>query len=175
MYSTPIPKTSSGKIQRQLCREKFLTHQLETIGMSVTDSTDLVEQKLTRQDLLGNAPEQRRSQIERYLRQNLAEITRMSIDRVSADHPLHSLGLDSLMAVELQHRIEVDLKIVLPMVGLLEGAPLSHLVDQIYDKLAEPLRTSLPPAVSQEQAEHPLSQNQQSLWFQHQLVPEKAV
>lgn len=169
-----IPKTSSGKIQRQLCREKFLTQRLETIGISVTESTNLVEQKPTRQDLLGIAPEQRRSQIERYLRQSLAEITRMSIDQVTIDHPLHSLGLDSLMAVELQHRIEVDLGIVLPMAGLLEGAPLRHLVDQIHDKLAEPLRTP-PPAISQEKAETPLSQNQQSLWFQHQLVPEKAV
>ena len=41
--------------------------------------------------------------------------------------PLTKLGIDSLMAVELKNRVEIDLELTIPVTALLQGPSLAQL------------------------------------------------
>jgi hypothetical protein len=53
------------------------------------------------------------------------------------------MGLDSLLAVQLKHRLENDLGIVLPVAKLLEGADIGELTTFILDQQTAVASTEL--------------------------------
>src|ERR1041384_4482875 len=127
-----IPKTSSGKIQRHACRAGFLDGTLEVVGSSVLAESDVQESvddpadALTRENLLTTVPEARPALLEAYLKREIARTLRVAPSRIDWQQTLNSLGLDSLMAVELQHNIETRLRVKIPMVSFLEAPLLSQ-------------------------------------------------
>lgn len=50
---------------------------------------------------------------------------------------LSSLGLDSLMAMELKNRVEADLKVTVPVTALLEGPTIIQFAEIVLNKLNE--------------------------------------
>ena len=107
-------------------------------------------------------------------------VLRAPTDRITPDLDLGSLGLDSLLAMELRARVHAELGVSLPVVALLSRVPVAALVDQLQDGLDELLATrrtdvqdGAPPAeeYTDEQC-YPLTHNQQALWFLKQLNPE---
>jgi acyl transferase domain-containing protein/acyl carrier protein len=59
-------------------------------------------------------------------------------DRIDADQPLTTMGIDSLMAVEIRNRIETEWGLTLPMVQMLEGPTLSGLSAHLADQITQP-------------------------------------
>ena len=92
------------------------------------------------------------------------------------------LGIDSLMAIEIQHRIESDLGLNWQMTKFLENPTIAQLVDEAVQSAKCKVQSTdssgtgkaqtelVQPSVS----EFPLSYNQQSLWFMYQLAPESS-
>ena len=74
--------------------------------------------------------------IEEYMTRVIALALKTTPERVPADTPLTSLGFDSLMAVEIKNRVEIDLHVEIPMVKLLEGQSVKGLSVLISEKLA---------------------------------------
>jgi acyl carrier protein len=72
-----------------------------------------------------------------YLRERVAAVLRLSIDKVDIQEPLNNLGIDSLMAVELKKRIEVDLGVSIRIVYFLLGHNVVHLAEQINEQLSD--------------------------------------
>ena len=168
-----IPKTSSGKIQRQACRAEFLADSLEVIGSSILDQITQIQPKvsLNRESLLAIAPEQRQALLESYLRDQAAQVLKVDSSQLDEKRSLSSLGLDSLGVAQLKNRIEVDLAVSLSVTDFFDGASITQLTAQILEQLAAV--AAVVPALHPvpRNGELPLGLAQERLWFLDQLEP----
>ncbi len=167
-----IPKTSSGKIQRHACRAGFLAGNLKTVASSILENDHQTDStfSLSGEGILALQPSQRQSKLESYLQQQVARVMKLSLKQVNPRQPLASLGVDSLIAIELQHTIETDLGVVLPMAYFLGNASIEQLVIKIIAQLESNSVNEL--SSLNAVTEYPLSHGQQALYFLQQLAPE---
>lgn len=180
-----IPKTSSGKIQRHACRDAFISGHLETVAQSLLaeeisstkintgpQASFICKAIVTLED-----PVSRQNLLALYLQEQLARILNLPSGQVETQQNIITLGLDSLSAIELQHEIENSLGINWPVSRFLQFFSISDLASQILNELAEPVQDR-PFSLSSTQkmvASFPLSYNQQTFWFLHELAPDSAV
>ena len=124
--------------------------------------------------LAAEEPAARRPLVEAYLKEQAARVLGLDPAGLASHQPLDTLGLDSLMAIELKNSVESGLGVALPIADLLQGPTIDGLTGQVLDRLAEPSPAPTTPIlpVSEPGQDHPLSYGQQALWFLHQLVPD---
>lgn len=170
-----IPKTSSGKIQRHACRAGFLQGTLETIATSQHDEhVPAPTVELTRATLLAAASNERRPLLLAFLQAQIARALHIAPEHISVERPVSTLGIDSLVAVELQHALETELGVLVSMVSFLQ--------DQTVDQIAAGVLAGLdaaeapPSGIPEVYADgaYPLSPGQRALWFLQQLTPHSA-
>lgn len=171
-----IPKTSSGKIQRHACRTGFLDGSLEVVGSSILEDSYFTgsEARLKREALQATAPEDRQTLLESELQNQLARLLKVRSRELDLQQPLNTLGLDSLMAVELKNSIETNLGVTLPITTLLQNTSIAQLATEILVLTTSPTSTisTTPTPAQLSSSEYPLSYGQQALWFLQQLAPE---
>jgi hypothetical protein len=133
------------------------------------------EESFIRRALLSAETSKRRPLMESYLLEQISQISKIKIPRSRSTHSLASIGLDSLMAVELKNRIEADLELAVPLTALLQEGGAAQLADALLELLNGPVVSSaVSITTTQPYEEQPLSYVQQSIWFLHQLAPELA-
>jgi len=171
-----LPRTTSGKLQRHACRGAFLAGELAAIGSSVLEAGHAApppDVALTREHLLSTPAAERPALLDRYLRSMLARALGLSPRRVEADRSFAALGLDSLKATALTHRLERDLGIAEPASRLLECEGLEVLSALVLERLhSAPARPPVAPADTP--GDHPLTVGQRALWYLQQLAPASA-
>ena len=100
----------------------------------------------------------------------VASVLRSTADRVDPAMPLVSMGLDSLMALELRshcrERFAVDVAAA-DFVGDATVASIAARIERASSAIA-----AAAPAAADEPAELPLSHGQLALWYLHELQPE---
>ncbi|HSG44978.1 MAG TPA: amino acid adenylation domain-containing protein, partial [Anaerolineales bacterium] len=113
--------------------------------------------------------------LEKFLQEKTASILGMQSSQLSLDQPLDTLGLDSLMAMELKNSLDSKLGINLSVTSLLQGPTISSLVDEVLGKLNSVQASDETQLIIADNPsnESPLSYGQQALWFLHQLLPEE--
>jgi acyl carrier protein len=137
---TSLPITSSGKVQRNLCREKYLSGELKVVhswtnpavhgtaaqksppnrGINVQLHADGIswtgngERKPGRAVSPGVELDRAAERIEAWLLEWL--VARLALDPadVARDRPFAEFGVDSLAAVELSHELEEQFQVPLP-------------------------------------------------------------
>jgi acyl transferase domain-containing protein/acyl-CoA synthetase (AMP-forming)/AMP-acid ligase II len=77
---------------------------------------------LSRHQLLSLPTAQRLPPLLTYLQTQLAKTLEIAAHEIDLQRPINTLGIDSLMALELKNRVEADLHVALPIVQFLEGA-----------------------------------------------------
>ncbi len=102
---------------------------------------------LGRELILATDPHGRPALVEELLRDKVARVLGTSPDRLDSDKPLLSLGVDSLMAVELRNWLEGELLVDLPIVELMRSPSVSGLAELLAQRLergrgAEPCEAS---------------------------------
>ena len=173
-----VPKTSSGKIQRYLCREGYRKGSLEEIARHTLShsNTETEAARPSLKDLLDLQLSESRKTVQAYLLEEVSRVLSTPSAGIDPQMTLSSMGLDSLMAVDLKNRIELNLSAEVSLGSLLQHSTLAELADQIFDNL---IRQPSPvqPATSKEidaRTEQPLSYVQKSLWFLYELAPDSA-
>jgi len=161
-----IPKTSSGKIQRRACKEEFLNGSLSLLYKWQTpDEQEFKEDISTAAPLSGDA-----EAVRRWLVSDLAAKLRVDSSNLDTHQPIARYGIDSLLAVELKHSIETNLKVSLPLDDLLHNYSVDQLAEQI--KAQPPASSIAITPVSRDEA--PLASfDQQQFWMLEQMEPNR--
>jgi NAD(P)-dependent dehydrogenase (short-subunit alcohol dehydrogenase family)/acyl carrier protein len=95
--------------------------------------------------LLEASPEARQGLLETFVRTELAKVLELEPEDLPLDQPLNTVGLDSLMALELKNRVESSLAISLPIVTLIQGPTVTQLAEDLLVRI-EAASTSRDPA-----------------------------
>ena len=113
----------------------LLKNMEEKTTASEFDATSLVNDAL-RAKLLATEGEERESLLRVHFTDELANIMGIDSEELDLEQPLNTLGLDSLMAMELKNKIESQLLLSLPMARFLEGPSTNQLVAIAADLIA---------------------------------------
>lgn len=197
-----LPKTTSGKIQRQLSKKKYLNNEFQIIGESRIDGVSITDapqnniegnnaavERTEADDIIITTlnvltrPEDRQLVISLYLRKKIAAILKIKESQIDEVQSLGSFGLDSLMTVDLVHKIETVFGVLIPMSQILEGMNLADLSLQIANQFGKERKSIEGVNKSDLQLDKklrdflegvpsPLSRGQQGLWFIHQMDKE---
>jgi phthiocerol/phenolphthiocerol synthesis type-I polyketide synthase D len=87
------------------------------------------------QTILGASQSERLKHVQEYLSVQVAKVLRVSVNRLDVAQPLTALGLDSLMAIELKNRIELELNVRIPIVTFLQGPSIEQFSIQVLDQI----------------------------------------
>ncbi|MCC6780506.1 MAG: polyketide synthase dehydratase domain-containing protein [Hyphomicrobiales bacterium] len=90
---------------------------------------------LSRETLLGIPLDGRQQVVVAHFRAELARVLGIAESRIDDDQPLDTMGLDSLMAIQLQSRIEQGLGLRLSPMDLLLGPTLQELAAIVLERL----------------------------------------
>jgi amino acid adenylation domain-containing protein len=168
-----IPKTSSGKIQRRACRQAFLAGSLPSISLSRTTRKvrENRSEPASAPDLSALPETARAPFLESYLTRAIATLLGCDESQVAAQ-PLNRLGIDSLKALQLAHRIETSCGVTIPLSLMLGGNKVADLARDILVRVAaKPQAPAALPTTDDGASELPLSYNQLALWLHHEVEP----
>ena len=159
-----IPRTTSGKIQRFLCREAFLAGGLAILSEWRATFTAPYSQ------ITGDS-EPQIDDWQTWLIFHLAQRLRIPPEMIEADQPPSRYGLDSLAAVELAHEIEKKAGIVLPFADLISGLSITELAAALcwQKELATTGAAATPTPRQRHAVKFPLSHGQRAIFFLYQL------
>lgn len=121
---------SENAIRRSKTPRYALLTAPETAGEGQGDNDDSL-----REAILEAAPEDRKGIVESYLREQIAKVLRMPSSKIDNTRPLNEIGLDSLMSVELLHRIENQLGVTIPTGQLMGGPSVAKLAGVLVGSL----------------------------------------
>lgn len=109
--------------------------------------------KSIRDQLLAAEPgRQRRLLLDAYIREQVAHVLHLPSARIQPDKPLKTLGMDSLMSIELRNRLEDGLGLSLPASLIWNQPTVNALVPFLGERLGIPLDEEKQPAAQRESA-----------------------
>jgi len=131
-----LPKTTSGKVKRRLCREHFIQGNLDVVAASVGYPQEGVlgiplQVGGESDDLETEDASERIHATQSSIAKMVAVLLKISFSKVDVHDPLNTMGIDSLMAVELKTAIEEDLGIEIPVEALFMGASIADLAAHV--------------------------------------------
>lgn len=190
--SGAIPRTSSGKVQRQACRRAYLGQSLPIIGSSVAASG----QGSTEEPVVATpiGPPTGEREVETYLLRLFAEQACLPVDRVNAETSIVNFRLDSLETSLIKNRVEQDFGTEVTFTQLFSQWTIHDLALHIVGSLSSERKTEdlaehmaaapvTPNLTGKESGvpecgdltHHALSLSQERLWFLEQMEPGSAL
>ncbi len=114
-----LPMTTSGKVQRNRCREQFLAGELAVVSeWHVATNDQSIESLSEKPGFLESIPSfpppQLSEEVLRWLIQWLTQRANLNPEAMQADTPFAELGIDSLSAVEISQDLDQVLGLQLP-------------------------------------------------------------
>jgi len=148
----PIPVADGVRTLAKLFRSsatQVAVLRMEPGHLDKPAAVDAPKRRENLRDTLLAADEgERRRLLASYLREQAAGKLGLAPSQLDIEAPLHQLGVDSLVAVELRAQIERDLGIVVPVVRLLDGPSVTGLAGWLAEQLSsasakpEPVETN---------------------------------
>jgi myxalamid-type polyketide synthase MxaB len=112
-------------------RPSLLREVAPAEGDAPAAAADRPEDAAFREQLAGLDLAGREAALRQFFSQQLAQIMGLDAGAIDQQQPLNSLGLDSLMAVELKINIETRLKITIPMAQFMESPSVASLAKYV--------------------------------------------
>lgn len=135
-----IPKNPTGKVIKRILQTEFHPSQeLESLAQQMPR-----EEGLKREFLLALSLEEQLKTLQSYLHGQLTQLLKIPAAELTTQQKLNQFGLESLMAVELKGKLEMSLKVPIPLVTFLKDISIDDLALYVIKQLtAEPLVTAI--------------------------------
>ena len=118
--------------------QQFQANNVPPILSELVVETDTQEQGTQRQNMLKKlktaSSQERYEIIMTYLQEQVADVLKLPSEQMDSRLSLISMGLDSLMALELRNRLDYDLDINIPVVRFLEKVSVENLGELVAEK-----------------------------------------
>ena len=179
VHAAAIPRTSSGKVQRHLCRTQFeagtlpalLTHAIGSRDQGEAAAPATLDPAMRDEDAREAA-----------LHHEVATAMRLDPAQLSPDRPLTAWGLDSIVATELHHKLLQRFDTDIPISRLLDGMTLKDVraavaaaASETEGKAQRPAGTDrCDTATDRAKGTIQISAEQERLWMLSQISPHKA-
>lgn len=136
LKTSSLPKTTSGKVKRRLCREHFLQGKLDVVAECVGYAQEIEpETPFQAWEKADNLETENAAEHIHATQSSIAKMVsvllKISFSKVDVHDPLNTMGIDSLMAVELKTAIEEDLGFEIPVEALFMGASIADLAAHV--------------------------------------------
>ncbi|MCT7952595.1 long-chain-fatty-acid--CoA ligase [Ancylothrix sp. C2] len=133
-----IPKNPTGKVLKKILRSELRSSEkLQTLVQE-----NARKEGMSREFLSVLSPEERQIALQSYLHKELAQVLKISLSELTAEQKLNQLGLESLMAVDLKGKLEMSLKVSIPLVTFLKDISIDGLASHITEELTAELMTT---------------------------------
>jgi acyl carrier protein len=137
---TLLAHSFNGQPPPSLISDLLKEKARSTAAKSTRDSAP----RMSMQELLAAPAERRHAVLLAHVQKSLAQVMALDAPELDPEESLSNLGLDSLMALELQHSLEESFGAKLPL-ELLMGMPtLNEFVTRLLEILAKPAAPSAP-------------------------------
>ena len=170
-----IPRTSSGKVQRQACRKAYLSGQLPVVATSLAGSGTAESEVSTVDRASAQIGDREAKDVKRRLLQILSEQTGIPANQLNLTAPIVTLGLDSLGMGALKHRVHDELGVELTFVQLFGPTTITDLLAYVEGTATGPGSGAQTGSAVQPDAASFLSPSQARLWFLEQVQPGSAL
>jgi len=128
-------KTSSGKVQRRLCRDAYLANELERVAPATTPELQVKPpMPASRQTERRNSSSDSHIALVRHVQEILAQILAIDIQQVDLNQGFFDMGMDSLMAVKFRGHLERSVGVELPATLMLDYPTANALIDYLDDQ-----------------------------------------
>ena len=120
---------------------------------------------------------EREKKLNHYLQDCVAKVLGMRTNQIDVEQPLMSMGVDSLMAIEIRNQVQTDLEVDIPITKLMEDVNLTTLVIELNEQLTQRDTEQNLSAKKEETLPtdvYPLSSGQKALWFLWKLEPKSS-
>ncbi len=87
--------------------------------------------------LEASSPRERENLLITHLQSEVAQVLEMTASQIDVLQPLNTMGLDSLMAVELRKRVQTDLGVDVPIVKFIEDISIVDLATEVNGQLTQ--------------------------------------
>jgi len=169
-----LPRTTSGKVRRHACAERFLGGGLALVGASVLDAAreDDGPPAARRDHLIALPLAERDAALREYIKAIVCAAGGVDPATVSAADEIVACGLDSLAGIQIKTRLESEFLIELP-IGVIfqERATILGLANAIADRLERP-ETGTGPQLAARRSSGPVraSIEQERFWLLDQVA-----
>ncbi|KAB8314799.1 type I polyketide synthase [Tolypothrix campylonemoides VB511288] len=123
------------QIGRRLLLEEI---EVEPLKTQLSNSQAIAE---ILQQLKAASPTEREKFLLNYFKDVISQVLRMSASQVDVQQPLNTMGLDSLMALELRNRLQTDLAVDVPVVKFIEDISIVDLAAEVNGQVTQIDRT----------------------------------
>ncbi|MCH9757361.1 MAG: amino acid adenylation domain-containing protein, partial [Gammaproteobacteria bacterium] len=158
-----IPVTSSGKIRRGECKQKWIEGQFSNVTKPlVLNSAPVINNMSERCELI-------LAQLQKHLAQEL----RLPLTEIDANISLQSIVLDSLSKIRIQHDIQRLTGVQFDVARFEQNISLLQFSQTLSDEMSQTaLQDNLPELKTTYNHTYPLSSGQKALFFMQELMDE---
>ena len=165
-----LPKTSSGKVQRRLCREKFLANELDVVEQSLSLAVPPSPLCEGEEELGELPPVPEWGDTERLVAESWSQVLRRT--SIGRTDNFFAMGGDSLRGTQVIARLRDTCRIELPLDTLFDHPTVPELAAHIEATRATmPMKASPSITSRDRRGVLPLSFAQERFWFLEQLSP----
>ncbi|GJD22780.1 hypothetical protein RIVM261_077360 [Rivularia sp. IAM M-261] len=116
----------------------FFTHFREIYSKSsLTQSTLKAKPHQLFERLEVVSPMEREKLLTNYLQGEVIQVLGISASQIDVQQPLNTMGVDSLMAVELRNRLKTDLGVDVPVVKFIEDICVASLATEVNERITQ--------------------------------------